>query len=397
MFRKPTWLLTVLILLFPAFSLSAQTGVRELVNNYIERGSYDQQLEASIPMAVVEPAKGVFSTEAFADSFPDLKMEREVFSIEYPDLSRYIDTIHVAWFLRDRVYTRTGKTNLIIFAVTPEMDVHYYFDNNNDRKFSPGETVVDFESREQFRVIEMDFRDKNEYRFANPFYEPPDEEELKEVNYEVWEKASRSFTTYLFGGFNFGRGDASVSYRPVTAGVERIEYTAGIFASGRFTFGLGADWRHLNLQAWMGYEVLDYDETWKHVTINGRTSVNYNSGVWMKNKWYAGLELGYDIMLGRAMSLGPAVSYSLYHVIGNRPIDPELAYDPGARYYNTCALEYILRMRVVSSTRSKLELRMYCSGSSLDAREFFPDFDGDYASAYEQIYFGASYIWRFGK
>ncbi|HDJ33547.1 MAG TPA: autotransporter outer membrane beta-barrel domain-containing protein [Bacteroidetes bacterium] len=386
-----------IILFFSAFSLNAQTGFRELVNNYIERGSYEEQLKAEIPMAVIEPENGVFHTEEFAASFPDLRIEEEVFSIEHPDLSRYIDTIYVVWFLRDRTYSRTGKTNLIIFAVTPEPDVHYYFDNNNDRKFSPGETVVDFEPWEKERVIEMDFRDKNEYRFANPFYEPSGAEGSKQVNYEVWEKASRSLTTYMFGGFSFGRGDASVSYRPVTEGTDRIEYAAGIFASGRFTFGMGAGWRHLNLQAWLAWEVLDYDETWKYITISNRTSVNYNSGVWMKNKWYAGLELGYDIMLGKALSLGPAVSYSAYHVIGNKPIDPELEFDPGARYYNTRALEYIIRMRIISSTNSKLEMRMYYSDSSLDAREYFPDFDGDYASAYEQIYFGASYIWRFGK
>jgi len=393
--RISGFLATILFLF--AFTLNAQTGFRELVNNYIESGSYEEQLEAEIPMAVIEPENGVFHTAAFAASFPGLRIEEEAFSIEYPDLSGYLDTVFVVWFLRDRAYSGTGKTNLIIFAVTPEQDVHYYFDNNNDRKFSPGETVVDFESWEQFRVIEMDFRDKNEYRFANPFYEPPDEEELKEVNFGVWERTSRSFTTYLFGGFNFGRGDASVSYRPVTDGVERIEYTAGIFASGRFTFGLGADWRHLNLQAWMAYEVLDYDETWRYITLNGRTSVNYNSGVWMKNKWYAGVEAGYDMMLGKALSVGPAVSYSTYHVIGNKPIDPELAYDPDAQYYDTYALEYILRMRIISSTNSKLELRIYYSDSSLDACEYFPDFESDYASTYEQIYFGASYIWRFGK
>ena len=392
-------LLLVVVFLFSAFAANAQIGkLRGLVNNYIEQGSYTEKLEVSIPMAVIEPDdKGIFNTSRFAAAFPDLNIEVEKFGIEYPDLSNYIDTIYVVWFLKDMSYKRSGQSNIIIFAVTPEQDVHYYFDNNNDRIFSPGETVLDFEPDEKDMEIPMTINEKNEYLFSNPFYDPERVKESKKVNYDAWKAIENKINSYFFGGFSFGRGDAYVSYNSSRSTIDRIEYFGGIFASGRFTIGAGIDWRHLNLQGWGAFEVLDYDETWRYVYTDMGQNIDYNTGVWMKKKLYAGIELGYDFQLTRSFSIGPAVSYSLYKVIGNKPIDPALDYDPDARYYNTNVLEYIIRMKVISTERSKLEFRAYYSDTSLDAHEFFPDYDGGYSSTYNQIYFGASYIYLIGK
>lgn len=388
----------VLLCLVQAYSASGQIGkLRALVSNYIETGSYEKEIEASIPMAIIEPGKGVLNTSDFADSFPNLRIERESIKLEYPDLSQYIDTIHVVWFLKDMTYSTRGESNIVIFAVTDDLEIHYYFDNNNDRKFSPGETVVVFEPWEENRAIEISINERNEYLFANPFYEPQSADESNKLYYETWEITSRSISTYIFGGFSFGRGDAYVSYDSKRPSVNRIKYFGGIFASGRFTIGLGLEWKHLNLQGWGAFEVLDYDETWRYEYTDISCNLSYNTGVWMKQKLYAGLELAYDIMITEGLSIGPAVSYSAYTVLGNKPIDPALDYDPDAKYHDTNVIEYIIRMRVISSERSKMEFRVYYSDTSLDACEFFPDFDGAYSSSYNQVYFGASYISRFGK
>lgn len=396
MYRK---LLIIICFLFSSlFAANAQIGkIRGLVNNYVEQGPSDKQIEASIPMAVIEPVDGVFNTAEFAAAFPDLDIEVEKFEIDHPDMTDYIDTIYVVWFLKDLTYLKSGQSNIIIFGISPELDVHYYFDNNNDRVYSPGETVVDFEEGEKSRIIEMDLDRQNEYQFANPFYEPASVAESQKINYETWQRATSSFSSYAFGGFSFGIGDAWVSYNSSRYSIDRVKYFGGIFASGRFTLGVGIDWKHLNLQTWGAFEVLDYDETWKYEYVNGVENVNYNTGVWMKNKLYAGLELGYDIPLIKGLSVGPAISYSLYKVVGNKPIDPALDYSSDARYNDTNALEYIIRMKVISSERAKIEFRAYYSDTSLDAHEFFPDFDGGYSSTYTQIYFGANYIYRFGK
>ncbi|MFO7850915.1 MAG: hypothetical protein ACQERS_07580 [Bacteroidota bacterium] len=389
-------LIIILVFLFSVVAAKAQIGkIRGLVNNYIEQGSYTEQLEVSIPMAVIEPDdNGIFNTARFATAFPDLNIQVEKFDIEYPDLSKYVDTIYVVWFLKDLAYARSGESNIIIFGVTPELDVHYYFDNNNDRIFSPGETMIDFEPYEKDRKIEMTINEKNEYLFSNPFYDPASVAERKKVNYNAWEIIGNKINPYFVGGFTFGRGDAYVSYNSSRDNINRIKYFGGIFASGRFTVGVGIDWRHLNLEAWGAFEVLDYDETWRYEYSDMGQNINYNTGVWMKNKLYAGIELGYDLQITRALSIGPAVSYSIYKVIGNKPIDPALDYDPDARYYDTNVIEYIIRMKVISTERSKIEFRVYYSDTSLDAHEFFPDFEGGYSSTYKQIYLGAKYIYR---
>lgn len=377
-------------------NLHGQVGrVRGLVYNYVEKGSYDKEIEAQIPMSLIESQNGVFCTTPFAKANSNLKIPEETFSLDYPDMSACIDTIYIIWFLKDLTYLRSGVSNIIILGVTEDGNTIFFIDNDNDRHYEKGETVFSFDTDKKNRKIPMTFGNKNEYFLSNPFYEPSESKNMNEVNAASWESVRNEVSLYLYSGFSFGKGDALISYVPKDHDVDRIEYFGGIFASLRYSLGMGVEWRNLNLIAWGAFEVLDYDEIHRYEFFGSHRTIKYNTGVWMKTKLYGGCEIGYDIRLIKSLIVGPAISYSWWKAIGNKPIDPNLEYDKNARYDNTYVLDYILRMRVISSDKSKLELRLYFSDTFLDAREFFPDYGSEYFSNYKQIYFGAGYIYRF--
>lgn len=388
--------ITVLLIIFIALPSFGQIdNLRGLVNNYVETGSYDEKIESSIPMGVIDPVNGVFNTSGFSARFPSLKIPQETFTLQLPDLSGYADTIFLVWFLKDMAYLKTGYTNVIILGVTDQGEIDFFIDNNNNRQFESNETTFTFKKWEKQKSISMDLAGKNEFVLANPFYVEEEKASNTNANIMAWEKLRGKIIPFLYTGFSFGNGSASISYIPVDDKIDKVEYFGGIFASTRFTLGLGLEWRNINLMGWGAYEVLYYDENHRYEYIDGEKKVIYNTGVWMKNKLYAGVELDYSLRITRAFSIGPGIAYSYWKALGNKPIDPSLNYDESAVYHNTHALEYMVKMKFIASPRSKFELRLFSSDTSLDAREFFPDYRSDYSSFYKQIYFGAGYIYKF--
>lgn len=386
-----------LVLFFIVSEMSGQIGsLRGLVTNYIESGSYEEQIETSIPMSVTEPVNGTFSTKEFAEQFHYVRILEERFQIDYPVMEGYSDTLYIFWFLRDVAYSERGVTNLIVVGVTENGELHYFIDNNDDYIYSEDETSFTFSPDESNRKIVMTYNGQNEYLLGNPLYSPPEKNiaEREDIR-ESWDIKRRRVNPYFTGAFSFGNGDATISYVPSNLTVDKWEYYAGIFSSLRLTAGMGAEYRGLDLRGWVAAEILDYDEVHRYEYIDGERSVVYNKGVWMKNKLYAGIEAAYKFKIGQMLFLGPGISWSWWHTVGNRPIDPELSYDPSARYHKTSTLEYFIKMEILASRSSKFELRLFSSDTSLDATEFFPDYSSEYKSRYRQIYFGAGFIHSF--
>lgn len=386
-----------LVLLFIVSEMSGQIGsLRGLVTNYIETGSYNEQIETSIPMYVTEPVNGIFTTQEFAEQFPHVRILEERFQIDYPVMTGYSDTLYIFWFLRDVAFSDRGVTNLIVVGLKENGELHYFIDNNNDYIYSGDETSFSFTPEEPSRKIVMTYNGKNEYLLGNPLYSPPEKNLAERVEIiDSWDIKRRKVNPYFTGAFSFGNGEAAISYVPVNPAVNKLEYFAGIFASLRLSVGVGVEYRGLDLRGWVAAEILDYDEIHRNEYVDGDRNVVYNKGVWMKNKLYAGIEVAYKFKLTQMLFLGPGIGWSWWHTVGNKPIDPELSYDPSARYYNTSTLEYFIKMEILASQSSKIELRLFSSDTSLDAIDFFPDYSSDYKSRYKQIYFGAGFIHSF--
>ncbi|MFN8240920.1 MAG: hypothetical protein U0X39_09230 [Bacteroidales bacterium] len=350
-------------------------------------------VKSEVPVEIVNPREGIFSTRTLSDNYPSSKIPVEDIKVSFPDLSGTLDTVGILWYLKPESYSQKGEVNIILVTIDADSIKRYYIDNNNDRIFNSDEKKFIFRPNEESIVVEIRILGNYyDYTLMNPDYIAPVSTPSRLAEYsDEWKKYSKKPSLNLDISFITGGGDGSISFVPSLEAVDRYEYRAKLVGSFRPSIGLDLSWFNFHIIGFTAYERIQYDETvlyaFKSTYKNGKTRY-YQRSEWPSSRYYYGLIGEYDIRLGK-LYITPTASYSKYKNINEVPLDWEVDVPPEASYKNTSTKELGVKIKVPISFRTNIYLKYLYSTSNFDATDYIvPYVDGTCKVDYHQNLFG---------
>jgi hypothetical protein len=356
----------------------------------------------AVPIVVADPVGNNYSTAELSKQFPSSKIPVETITVNFPDLRGAIDTASIIWYLKPDNYSVKGEVNIVLVTLSADSVKTFYVDNNNDRTFGDSEEKFTFPKDVEKRDVEIRILGNYyKYTLINPDYKAPVAAPSKTGYYaQSWRKASKKPSLNFDFSFLTGGGHAMVSYVPAESIVENYVYQAKIVGTIKPTIGLDFSWFNFHVEAFGGYERLQYDETVLYAyssTIKGGKQRYYDRGSWSNSKFHWGLTAEYDIRVVKVY-FSPFVTYSRFDNIQDKKFDKAVSPAPGAAYREMETKEAGLKMKVPVGEKTLFYLKYAYSKSWFDVTDYIlPAEEGTYNVDYTQNYFGVGVQYRLFK
>jgi len=367
---------------------------------YVLTGSRQtsENVTIEIPVFVTDPTSGSFSTIEFANRFPSAGIVRESISINYPDMSRAIDTIAILWYLKPESYFQKGEVNIVLIGIASDSTKTFYIDNNNDKIFADNEDSFVFKPETEKRILEIKILGAyNKYTLLNPDYSPPLKAPSRTKEYyKAWHQSIKKPSLSVDFSLITGAGHTSLLFKPATGSISTYNYFAKITGSVKPSVGLDFSWFNLHILFSGSFERIQYDETARFSYSENitRPQRDYNCDPWMDLKLHAGVTAEYDLGLFRSFWVSPFGTYSVYKNIVDKTFDRRFP-SPGAKYKELYSTEYGVKLKAPIAFRTVAYIKASYTRSYFDASEFIPEYiPGSYSLNYHQTYFGVGFLYR---
>jgi hypothetical protein len=383
--------------LFLSLNIFSLKGQYSIMMGY---GQASKSVKSDVPIIVGKSSPTGFSTAELSKAFPKLNIPAEVIRINYPDMSSAADTLGIIWYLKPEGYSQSGEINIVLVGISPDGSYKYYVDNNNDRTYGADEDSFVFAKEEEKRILKILIKGStNDYTLFNPSFIPPPAAPSRTGIYNTaWINSSKKPAIAFDFSISFGGGDAKLSYAPVASNINSYQYVANIFGAFKPNAGIDFSWYNFHITLSGAFERDQYASIMLYGYSNNFRSRYFDRGNWQTAKLHTSISAEYDIRILKFLRITPFASYSVYTNIDDKKFDRAIIVPPDARYKDMSSREAGLKLKVPTSEKSLIYLKVAFSKSWFDATEYLPSItEGTYALDYRQTFFGVGMQFRITK
>ena len=383
--------------LFLLLSIFSVKGQYSIMMGY---GQASKSVKSDVPVIVGNASPSGFSTAELSQAFPKLKIPSEVVRVNYPDMSSVADTMGIIWYLKPEGYSQTGEINIVLVGISPDGSYRFYVDNNNDRTYGSEEDSFVFAPEEEKRILKIRIMGSiNDYTLFNPSFVPPPAAPSRTGIYNTaWINSSKKPAIAFDFSLSFGGGDTKLSYSPKESNINTYQYVADIFGAFKPNAGIDFSWYNFHITLSGAFERDQYAAIMLYGYSANFRSRYFDRGNWITAKLHTSISAEYDIRIVRFLRITPFASYSIYTNIDNKKFDRAIIVPPNAHYKDMYSREAGLKLKVPTSEKSLVYLKVSFSKSWFDATEYLPEVtEGTYSLDYHQTFFGVGMQFRITK
>ena len=421
--RLAILVLSVLFLLLKIETVSAQilypiggdqysSATSKLFNE-----AYNPSMDsADVPVILTKISRSrSVDTTPLMKAFPHHRIPSLTIPVALPDLSGYIDTLAILWYLRNPMRPSIGVVNVMLIAQTPNHEFVYFVDSNNNGSFLDDHEPFQFRAGEKERQVQIrDIRleevtlllrnlapdvSPTIYKNQSPAAMPAtanQEEPMQIIDKE--NQSAKRFGIHFIGGLSSGSGDASMYFRvldkPDSDETNKAyHYTAKYFASLNTQLGIAFSYRNFYLGGSGSYELSQVGE--QNLTTrldkSGTPTSRFqnNQGNWPYTRFNMTFFAEYDIPLSSKLKLAPIVSYTSFNILTEQPFRIFGEAKLNDYFRDRYTYSYGGKLKYVVSDKAMLFAELHRRENHFDASSYFPDIvDGSFKMKLNQIYGG---------
>ncbi|MBD1398608.1 hypothetical protein H9Q13_15655 [Pontibacter sp. JH31] len=361
---------------------------------------------ADVPVLLTKIRKGSnVDTSPLAQAFPKYRIPSLLLPVALPNLSAYIDTVAVLWYLRNPLRPSVGVVNVMMIAQKPDGGLVYFVDSNNNGNFMDDGKPFEFKPDEKQRQVEIRDNRVGEVSLLlqnlapTPIVETLESEKKSTRSWSVNETdVNKKFGVHFIGGLSSGSGNATMFYRVKDKpdSDERNKsytYSAKYFASLQTSLGLALSYRNLYIGGSGSYELSQVGE--QNLTTRyekaGKPAQQFlnNQGSWPYTRVNLTVFAEYDIPLNRTLKFAPKVSYTRYNLLTEHPFKVFGEAKLNDYFLDRYSYSYGGKVKYKASGRTMLFVELYRRVNHFDASSYFPDIvEGSFHMDLEQVYGG---------
>lgn len=365
---------------------------------------------AAVPVRMTKITRGrVVDTMPLVKAFPQHRIPATAIPVALPNMSGYVDTVALLWYLRNPMNPSVGVVNVMLIAQTQNQEIVYFVDSNNNGSFLDDHKPFQFGPGEKERQVQIYDHRLGEVTLllrnlipngapTTPSQQAPTAQPDPKPIAEKESTEPKRFAIHFLGGLSSGSGDASMFFRvmdrPDSDETNKsYHYTAKYFASLNTQLGIAFSYRNFYIGGSGSYELSQVGEQNLTTRLDkAGTPVSRfqnNQGNWPYTRFNITVFAEYDIRLDSKLKLAPTISYTSYTILTEQPFQIFGEARLNDYFRDRYAYSYGAKLKYIMSEKAMLFVELYRRENHFNATSYFPDIvDGSFQMELDQVYGG---------